>query len=413
MTASSSSCGTPRPRSYMKPRLVYAKACPCSAARRNQRAASSSSRGHPAAVPVHLAEAVLRERVSLLGRPPEPANGFPVVPGHPATVPVQDAEVVLGAGVVLFRRPAVPRHGDLVVARYAATGVVQETEGSLSGGVPLLGRAPEPGHGDTVVLCDAATALVPCPKLRLRPRVSLLGHEAKLRDTEPGDINPRYVRRLYRVDGPRHQDHRQQRNDAQPRKRLVRSHDPSVSPSQALRCGTVRPTGIGAWNRPRSWRRPYEPSRIRPSYISVASAPRIRSHGGSVGGGVAPPPGWWYRGGTGGHAACWRRPTTQRRLHGFTDDADQPTPLCDQILGSKPLARELHVSDYVLATHQCARSRGGVDLDDGDMLLRRFVDRHQSRSVLDVVDLGQLRPELVDDFACRSRVLDLAEEEVG
>ena len=58
--------GTPRPFSYMPPRLDCAAACPWSAASRNHRTASS----HPPdaeAPPIHDPEVVLRDRVSLLG----------------------------------------------------------------------------------------------------------------------------------------------------------------------------------------------------------------------------------------------------------------------------------------------------------------------------------------------------------
>ena len=81
----------------MRPRLYWAFAYPCSAARRYHFTASAwSYAGYAIPVVVHEAEVVLGFRVPLLGSQAIPLHRLGVVLGYAIPVVVHEAEVVLG-----------------------------------------------------------------------------------------------------------------------------------------------------------------------------------------------------------------------------------------------------------------------------------------------------------------------------
>ena len=74
----------PRPLLYMRPRLNWALALPCSAASRNQRTASAASLRTPLPVGVPDPEHELRSGVALFGGQPKPFHRFgSVLEAHP------------------------------------------------------------------------------------------------------------------------------------------------------------------------------------------------------------------------------------------------------------------------------------------------------------------------------------------
>ena len=128
----------------MPPSIPCAKARPCSADRRYQRAASAMSFSTPRPS-VQARKLVLRLGEPLLGGQPEPAHGFGLVLGDAPqkALAIRETEDNLRLGVFLLGGQTSPAHGFGLVLGDTLAFEVPATEGDLRLGVALLGLAPE------------------------------------------------------------------------------------------------------------------------------------------------------------------------------------------------------------------------------------------------------------------------------